>query len=61
MPNLVNGYLTEQKVVTVAGADETAINTEITTQASDSWLLQNIFFNGSDAILLFQRTTQEVH
>lgn len=58
MASIVNGYLTEQKVVTVSNTD-LAINNEIAAQATGSWLVQDLFISGSNVILLFQRTTQE--
>lgn len=54
MPEIVPGYNTEQKVITVANND-TAINAELTTQAVDSWIATLFTVSGSDVIILFSR------
>lgn len=59
MPEIATGITYEQKVVTVANND-TDINTEITTQAADSWILNQITISGSDVILLFSRSIETV-
>jgi hypothetical protein len=48
----------EQKVITVANNDG-AINTEITTQSADGWLVGSITLSGTDVIILFSRTVTE--
>ncbi len=55
MPELVPGYDTQQKVVTVLN-DDASMNSEIETQAADQWLLSQLTPSGSDIILLFSRT-----
>jgi len=55
MPELIPGYNTEQKVVTVANND-TAINTEITTQANDDWVVSSLTLSGTNMVILFSRT-----
>lgn len=54
MAELVPGITYEQKVVTVA-SDDTSMNTEITTQAEDGWILNFITISGGNSILLFSR------
>lgn len=54
MPEIVPGYNTEQKVVTVVNND-TDINAELTTQAVDSWIATLFTVSGSDVIILFTR------
>lgn len=55
MPELIPGYLTEQKTITVANND-TDINAEITTQAVDTWTVSSMILSGSDMVILFTRT-----
>lgn len=57
MPELVTGITYEQKVKTVANND-TDINNEITTQAEDGWVLNQIILSGSNVILLFSRQVE---
>lgn len=59
MPEIVPGYTTEQKVVTVANND-TAMNNEITTQDADNWLVVSLTLSGTDIIILFTRTIAAV-
>lgn len=58
---LIPGYTTEQKVVTVANND-TAINASIATELPDDWLitLMVIYPDGSQIILLYAKTTQDI-
>lgn len=55
MSEVIPGYSTEQKVVTVANND-TDINAAITAQAADSWLAGSLTLSGTDIIILFTRT-----
>lgn len=54
MPELVEGYNFEQKVVTVPNND-TDINAEIATQAEDDWIAGMLTLSGSDVIISFHR------
>ena len=54
MPELITGYNTEQKVVTVANNDS-AINAQLTTEATDDWIATLFTVSGSDVIILFSR------
>lgn len=54
MPEIVPGFDTQQKVSTVSNNDSD-INTEITTQANDGWIVGFITLSGSDVIILFTR------
>lgn len=54
MPEIIPGYDTQQKVVTVANND-TAINNEITTQAVDGWTVVFLTVSGSDMVITFSR------
>lgn len=47
----------EQKVVTVSNADG-AINTEITTQALDSWVVSQLVLSGANMVILFSRIVE---
>lgn len=57
MPEIVPGYTTENKTVTVPNND-TDINAEITNQAADGWVSVQLTISGSDMIILFTRTQQ---
>ena len=46
--------LVEQKVVVVT-ADETAINTSLTTENANEWVCGSIVISGSDAIIIYSR------
>lgn len=59
MPELITGITYEQKVVTVTN-DDTSMNGEITTQAVDDWVLQNLVVSGTDVILVFSRQVEIV-
>lgn len=61
MPEIVNGYQTEQKTVTVANTDFD-INTAIGSQATGGWLVSSLtlFNDDSNVIILFSRTISEV-
>lgn len=59
MPELITGFTYEQKVVTVTN-DDTSMNGEITTQAVDDWVLQNLVVSGTDVILVFSRQVEIV-
>lgn len=56
MAEITPGYLLEQKVSTISNND-TDINAEITTQASDGWVVSTIILSGTDVIILFTRQT----
>jgi hypothetical protein len=55
MAELIPGITYEQKIVTVAGYSDLAVNTEIDTQATAGWVVSQLIPNGSDLILLFSR------
>jgi hypothetical protein len=55
MPEVVPGYTTEQKTVTVANND-TDMNVEITAQTEDSWIVVSLTLSGTDMVILFTRT-----
>lgn len=59
MPELIPGIEYEQKVITVTN-DDTSMNGEITTQAADNWVLQNLVLSGTDVILIFSRQVEIV-
>lgn len=58
MPEVVTGYTTESKVVTVLN-DDTDINAEINLQGVDSWLPVSLTLSGTDIIILFTRTISD--
>lgn len=55
MPELIPGYTTEQKTVTVAATDVN-INAAITAQGADSWTVSQLVLSGTDMVILFSRT-----
>lgn len=55
MPELIPGFNTEQKTVTVVNTD-TNINDEITAQAADEWTAALLILSGSNMVILFTRT-----
>lgn len=57
MPEIIAGFNTEQKVVTVSNED-VDINAEINTQAADNWLVSSIIMYTNDTwvLILFTRT-----
>lgn len=55
MPELIQGYNTEHKVVTVANNDG-AINASITAEAIDMWVPASLILSGTDVIILYTRT-----
>lgn len=59
MVELITGYETQQKTVTVANTD-VAMNAEIATQAAETpgWIVTQIIPSGSDVILLFSRNVE---
>lgn len=59
MPDLITGISYEQKVQTVANND-TDINTAITTQGADNWVVSQLIISGTDVIILFSRQTEEL-
>jgi hypothetical protein len=59
MPELVPGYTTEQKV-SIVPATESDINTEIDAQSPDGWLVTQLVLSGSDMVILFSRTIEDV-
>lgn len=55
MPTLPGGITFEQMVVTVANND-TAINNELTTQATQGWIAWQFILNGANMTIAFSRT-----
>lgn len=60
MPVLVDGFTYEQKVEVLSAPSEADINTEITTQAADDWIVGQITTLGTDVIILFARNVADV-
>lgn len=54
MPVIVQGYNTQQQVVTVPN-NESDINTAIQSAAADGWLVVTLVPNGSDVTILFTK------
>ena len=54
MPEIIQGYNTEQTTSQVAN-NSTAINAEIALKDADGWLLSGSVVSGSDIILFFTR------
>lgn len=57
MPELRDGYLFEQKVLTVPATD-TDINTAITTEGADDWIVTSLVPSSTNMIILFQRQVE---
>lgn len=55
MAEIIQGYTTEQKVITVGNNDE-EINASITSEAADNWLVVSLTLSGTDIIILYTRT-----
>lgn len=55
MPELISGYNTEHKTVTVANND-VAMNASITAEAVDMWVPASLILSGTDMVILYTRT-----
>lgn len=59
MPELIPGYDTQQKTITVANND-TALNASITAEAAEGWMVTLMILSGSDMVLLYSRNVEIV-